>query len=176
MKKLAIVAILSVVSFAGFAQDKDNGGKKIRFSVGADVNLPMGDMGDTWGIGFGGSAMAEYMMKSNLSLTLSAGYNTYGGKDITVLGQTTAFPNLNVIPVMAGVRYYVNPKIYTTGQIGMSFWNLKDVDDSNESDFTWALGAGYYITPNIDLGVKFNSIGTEGSASNAIAFRLAYNF
>ena len=71
-----------------------------------------------------------------------------------------------------GSEMCIRDRIYAHGQLGMSFWSL---GDANESDFTWNLGVGYNITENIDVALRFNSIGAD-PALNAVGLRVAYNF
>ncbi len=168
MKKVLLIAALTAVSFAGFAQDdKAAASKKFGFSVGVEAALPIGDMADAWSFGVGGSVQGAYNVASKTDITLNAGYISYSGK--------SGVPTLGVIPVMAGLKYGFSEKFYGHAQAGMSFWKLSGVD-GNESDFTWNIGVGYKITEQIDAALKFNSIGTEGSASNAVGLRVAYNF
>jgi hypothetical protein len=172
MKKLFILAAFTACAFASHAQD-NGGGKKLSFSAGIEAALPMGDFGDVYSMGIGASAQGAYALSDKAGITLNAGYISYSGKSIDVLGTSVKADALNVIPVMAGLKYGLTDKIYAHGQAGMSFWSSGDV---SESDFTWNIGVGYNITNNIDVALKYNSIGTEGSASNAVGLRVAYNF
>lgn len=172
MKKVLLIAALTAVSFAGFAQDKKEA-KKFVFSAGVEAALPIGDFADAYSFGIGGTVQGAYNVASKTDITLNAGFISYSGKTVA----TVKVPSLNVIPVMAGLRYGFTDKLYAHGQAGMSFWSSKVAGISvNESDFTWNLGVGYFITENIDAAIKFNSIGTAGTASNAVGLRIAYNF
>lgn len=167
MKKFFMIAVFSACAFAGYSQD--NGGKKLSFSAGIDAGLPMGDFGDAFGIAVGATVQGAYALTDKAGITLRTGYMSYSGKD--------GGDALGVIPVMAGVKYGFTDKLYAHGHAGMSFWSLGSGDTKvSESDFTWNLGVGYNITSNIDASLYYNSIGTEGSASNAVGLRVAYNF
>lgn len=169
MKKLFFIVALTTASFAGFAQDKSAETKKLNFSVGVEAALPFGDFADAYSFGIGGSVQGDYNVASKTDVTLNAGFLSYSGKD--------GVPALNVIPVMAGLKYGFTEQLYGHGQAGMSFWNSKIAGVKvNESDFTWSIGVGYKFTQNFDALLKFNSIGTAGSASNAVGLRVAYTF
>jgi len=150
------------------AQKKPTTHKSV-FSIGADAYLPIGDMADYWSLGVGGSLQGAFYLSDKLAITVNAGYINYFGKKLIFYKQD----DLKVIPVMGGIKYGITNNLYVHGQAGLSFWSLSG---SNENDFTWNLGLGYNITHSLDLALKFNSIGTNGSASNAVGLRLGYNF
>lgn len=70
---MAAAACLALTAGTTMAQ---NG----RFSIGAELALPMGDFADGYGIGFGGSLAYEHPIGDMMGLGLRAGYLTFGGK------------------------------------------------------------------------------------------------
>lgn len=173
MKKVLLIAALTTVSFAGFSQDKKES-KPLSFSVGVDAGLPIGDFGDGYSFGIGGSAQADYKVADKLALTLNTGYMSYSGKSISVLGVSIKNPSLGVIPIMAGTRYWFSENLYGSAQLGVSIWSFSGGGGS-ETSFTWAPGIGYRFS-NIDLLLKYNSINATGGALGSIGLRAAYNF
>jgi len=170
MKKiLAVLFVLLLV--AGYT----NAQGKIALGVNAGIALPMGDFGDGYDMGFGGNALFAYHVNPNVDVTGSAGYLTWSGKDAND-GAT-----FSSIPVMVGARYLFGQgqfHPYIGAELGMHFANFSyefmGVDySSSDSYFGWGAGAGflYRVGNNMDLDVtaKYNSISSEGSASDYVS-------
>ncbi|GIK62042.1 MAG: outer membrane beta-barrel protein [Ignavibacteriota bacterium] len=181
MKKiLAVLFVLLLV--AGYT----NAQGKIALGVNAGIALPMGDFGDGYDMGFGGNALFAYHVNPNVDVTGSAGYLTWSGKD-ALDGST-----FSSIPVMVGARYLFGQgqfHPYIGAELGMHFSNfdyeyeLMGVTYSgSESDSYFGFGAGagflYRVGNNMDLDVnaKFNSISSEGSASNYVSVMVGLLF
>ena len=81
MKKslLSIALVLGLVSTT-LVTNAQNG----RFSVGAELALPMGDFGDAASTGFGGSVRYEYPVNDNIGLTGTVGYLIFSGKTVEI--------------------------------------------------------------------------------------------
>lgn len=170
MKKvlLAAVAVLTI-STASFAQSG-------RFSIGAELGLPMGDFGDGFNTGFGGSLRYEMPMGDNIGLTGTVGYLMFSGK--TPDGAPSGYdaPSLSFIPIMLGAKYYLQEQqsgFYPAVAVGMTSWTSDAEGAESNTDFTWAIGAGYHLD-NLDFGLNYNSIATEGSATTYLGLRVAY--
>ena len=175
MKQLLSILLLAVL-FTGFI----NAQNKMAFGLQAGVAIPMGDFGDGYDMGFGGQGNFAYHISPMLDVTASVGYLTWSGKEADF--------TFSSIPVLVGARYYFgqakfNP--YVAGELGMYFSTF-DVPEivipgfgtigggsESGSDFGFGAGAGflYKMGPNLDLDVnaKFNSISSEGDASNYIS-------
>lgn len=173
MKKVFFITALTVASFAGFAQDdKKEASKPFSFSVGIDGQLPLGDFGDSYNFGVGGSAQAAYKVAEELDITLSAGFLSFSGKSITITGLPSfKVPAFQIVPVLAGIRYHFSPNIYGSGQLGMSF----GIGDNSGSNFTYAPGIGFKVS-DFDFLLKYTGISGDGSSINTIGLRAAYNF
>ena len=79
MKKMLSFAVILLVAFAmnnTFAQGKNH------VSIGANLALPMGSFSDFAGVGIGGTATFEMGFTPNITGIATAGYISYGGKDI----------------------------------------------------------------------------------------------
>ena len=68
MKKVLLIAALTAVSFAGFAQDEKSSGKKLGFSAGVEAALPFGDFGDGYSFGIGATVQADYKVADQVAL------------------------------------------------------------------------------------------------------------
>src|SRR5690606_21924762 len=84
-----------------------------RFSIGAELALPMGDFGDASSIGFGGSVRYEHPVGDNIGLTGTVGYLIFGGKETSEGGVTFDGPDYSMIPIQVGGKYY-----FTEQQLG----------------------------------------------------------
>jgi hypothetical protein len=172
MKKMILTAAIAVIAFSANAQDKASD-KPLKFSVGVEAGLPLGDLKEGSSFGIGGSAMAEYAAAENLGLTLGAGYLTFLGK--TVEGEKG--PSLNLIPVLVGAKYYFSPKFYGHAQLGMTFASVKieGLGSANTSAFTYAPTIGVLPTENIDISLKYQAY-SKGGTTSFIGLRAAYTF
>ena len=190
MKKVFLIAALAVASFAVNAQDAS----PIKFSVGADLALPVGDFIDndafevkfndvySWGAGL--SLQGTYAVDESLGLTLNLGYLNYFGKDY----EGEKAESLGVIPVLAGIEYNFTPQVFASAQLGYSFYTGKFLSDSDlkMNGFTYAPGIGFRFTPNFSALLKYQGASVKikedgGDESlkgnlNHIGLRLAYTF
>jgi opacity protein-like surface antigen len=149
--------------------------KGTTLSIGAEFGSPSGDLSTGWNSGFGVSAKSAFPVSTDAAITASVGYMSFGGKSI--LG--TSLPAWNMIPVKAGFRYNVSGSpFYIEPQVGYTFGSVSGASASNASGFTWAAGIGYFFTPSIDLGIRYESFKSANatSSANIIGLRLAYSF
>lgn len=189
MKKVFLIAALAVASFSVKAQDET---KPLKFSIGADVALPVGSFidndvfdvkfSDLYSVGIGLSAQGIYALDESLGLTLSAGYMSYLAKDF----DGEKMESMGVIPVLAGIEYNFTPQLFGSAQLGYSFYTGKFLSDSDYSmnGFSYAPGIGYRFSPNFSAMLKYQgtSVKIKGDGEsvkgnlNQIGLRVAYNF
>lgn len=162
MKKFLFASVLALVSFGAFAQDE----KPLKFSLGADVALPMGDFGKASSLGIGGSAQANYNLDESLALTLNAGYMNYTYKSSVGGGSA------GIVPVLAGIEYNFTPQVFGSGQLGMSF----STTSGGGSSFTYAPGVGFRFGENFSALLKYQAWSKSSVTSSQIGLRLAYSF
>ncbi len=171
MKKLIIATFLVSATFMAHSQVNPSKGD-LKFSAGAELGLPIGDFADASTFGFGLSVQADYYIFDKLSLNLNVGVLSYQGKSQNLLGNSVKLPNLTIIPVVAGTKYWITDKFYGSAQLGLSFLSYNGV---NSRDFTYAPGIGYQFT-KMDVQLKYNSINTDGGSLDNIGLRVAYHF
>ncbi len=186
MKKIfirvsSIAFVLMVFSLAVNAQISDqttSTSKAIRLSVGPEFGLPVGNLSDSFDWNFGGSVQADFTIAKALYVTVNAGYNNIFGKsDIDV-------PDLQLIPVKAGLKYFPTKSVYVQAEAGANFL-------TNKSDFVGGKSTAFVYAPQVgillpfssksflDAGVRFegNTKFVEGGeSSNYFGLRLAYSF
>ncbi|MFM7730399.1 MAG: outer membrane beta-barrel protein, partial [Flavobacteriales bacterium] len=148
MKKqlLSMVAVLGM-SVASFAQIGP-------VSLGAEIALPLGDFGDAASFGYGLSAGYEHPINEKLGVTANVGYVMLSVDDAA----KDFIKNYSMMPIQAGVRYYLSEKtngLYFHGQVGVHNLSvttnaidlgiLDTIPETTTSDsyLSFALGAGF---------------------------------
>lgn len=168
MKKLFLAAAIIISAASVNAQMGTS------FSIGLETHLPVGKFNDIgYKFGVGGSLQVDHKVASDMALTLNAGYITHNNKT------TTPTVRFNVIPVLAGVKYWFSPKVYGSAQLGAAFNSTKVNNASSNTTstgFAYAPGIGINIAKGLDVMVKYfgNSVG--GTTFSSMGARLAYNF
>jgi hypothetical protein len=154
-------------------------------SVGVDAGIPTGKLSDAYKWNIGGSVQADLPVAQNLFVTVNAGYNSIQGKkNIGGLGYDVT--NIQLLPVKAGLKYFLVPNFYIQGEAGAAFaLNKKDVGFDKSAAFIYAPQIGYQFPLGgksfIDAGVryeastKFNS-NISDSKVNFFGLRVAYAF
>jgi hypothetical protein len=173
--RLTMVAALIGTSLISNAQDG-------RFSLGLELAMPMGDFADGASVGYGASARYEMPVGDNLGLTLTAGYLMFGGKD--------EGPDYSMIPVQVGAKYYFNEQqagLYLGVELGMhsfaytipavEFNGVVVSEEQTVTDtyFSYAPQVGYHLA-NIDLGLRYQIISSDGGSTSYLGLRAAYVF
>ncbi len=146
-----------------------------RFSAGLELGVPMGDFGDGYGIGFGVSLGYEIPIGDNLGFMAQAGYISFSGKDIEVLGVTIAEAEAaGLIPVQVGLKYYFSENqagFYAGLLTGVHMQSVKTIEltttgfeESSEMQTNFGIAPliGYVVGENIDLSLRYQMIFAEG--------------
>jgi hypothetical protein len=168
--KLFLLAFGVFASANTFAQAGSGVGRP-SLSIGIDGALPVGDFKEGWKLGVGGSLKAAFPVATDFDLTLTAGYISYSGKTLGVLGKV---PTLNTIPIKAGARYRFASGLYAEPQLGYTILSSKGED--SEGAFTYAANIGYMFSPQLDLGIRYEAFSKESVTFPIIGARLAYSF
>jgi hypothetical protein len=174
MKKLFLVVLLgTAVAYSATAQKTDD--KKITggtsASIGAEIAIPTGDLGESHKLGLGGSAKLAIPVVTNGDVTISAGYITFSGKEI---GGGLKYSNYNMIPLKVGFRYSLGEGgFYVEPQLGYTFVSF---GGSNDGAFTYAPNIGYMINRMVDVSARYEAASKDGGTVSHIGFRIAYNF
>jgi len=149
MKKFLIAAFLLVPLFS-FAQ--------LRVGVGAGYLGAIGGFSDTHGSGFNVSAVGEYEF-AMVSVIGELGYNSFSAKD----DLNVPVPDVDGISFTAGVRAYLNQKLYFETQAGYYF--------SDFGDAAWIVSAGYQLE-KIDFNAGINILTPYQFFNVGVAYRL----
>ncbi|WP_432713334.1 hypothetical protein [Pedobacter sp.] len=174
MKKLLLLtAITGVLAFSSAsaqnAKDPAMNGQKL--GVGVEFGLPVGNFGDIYNLGVGGSLVYQVPVAANLNFTGSAGYISFKSKEMA--GLTHSF---GTIPVKAGLRYFFAENFYGGAELGAAF----STEDGGGTAFAYAPGIGVeFPVANkaaIDLGVRYEGWSRDSHTSSFIGIRAAFNF
>ncbi len=190
-----------VLAFAGLAfgaQAQTNptsstkttsGSNGIILSVGADAGIPTGSFSNAYNWNLGGSLQADIpVLKNQLFVTVNAGYNNFFGKKniANIDGVSIDAPNVQLLPVKAGLKYFPVSHFYIQGEAGAAFaLNKSEAGFDNSAAFIYAPQIGYQFPLGgksyLDAGVrwesstKFNSA-IDDSKVNFFGLRVAYAF
>jgi hypothetical protein len=197
MKRTIKISAL-VLAFAGLAfgaQAQTNptsttktttGSNGIILSVGVDAGIPTGSFNNAYNWNLGGSVQADIpVVSKQLFVTVNAGYNNFFGKN-NIDGTGIDAPNVQLLPVKAGLKYYPVSHFYVQGEAGAAFaLNKSDVGFDKSAAFIYAPQIGYQFPLSgksyLDAGVrwegstKFNSA-IDNSTVNFFGLRVAYAF
>jgi hypothetical protein len=114
MKKILIV--LLILTFAGISSAQG-----FKLGVAGTAAFPTGDWSEFTNSGWGVDAFGVFDLML-LTLTVRAGYMSFGGEEYELLGETYK-TDINVVPVMAGLRWSfgapVGPSFYAGVEAGI---------------------------------------------------------
>ena len=170
MKKI-LLSTAVLITFVLTVKAQTSSDRPLKFSIGVEAGLPVGDFKEGYKFGIGGTAQAEYAAAEKLGLTLNAGYLSFSGKSEDILGETFKFPTVSVVPVLAGAKYYFTENVYGHAQAGISFFN-----NDGGSAFTYSPGIGIKAGEKFDILVKYQAATKSGSTLSFVGARVAYNF
>jgi hypothetical protein len=165
MKKLFFIMALTAASVAGYSQNSN-----VKFGVGLEAAFPLGNFGDAYSFGIGGSAQANFVLDPTLDLTLQAGYISFQGK--TVNGYKS--PTIGYVPVLGGIEYKFTPQVFGSAQLGATFLTG---NGASGTAFTYSPGIGYKFTDNFNVLLKYTGYSEKNSDNTGtIGLRLGYTF
>lgn len=166
MKKLILLFAAAAFSTIGVkAQDT----KATSFSIAANIGIPT-----TTGlsIAYGADIQGDFAVASTTKITGSVGYEGYKIKDIpSGSGIKSTF---GIIPILAGVKFFFGEtgKMYGHAQLGYAV----STQSGGGGAFAYAPSIGYYVSPNLDLALKYLASSKNGVTDGSVNLRVAYNF
>jgi hypothetical protein len=187
MTKAVLIAALFGISLSAKAQtstDKTSS-DGIKLSIGAETGLGMGNFKDTHKTSFGGSLQADLPVANQFYANVNAGYTDYFGKN-NVLGSGISAPDIHILPVTAGLKYFPVTNFYIQANAGAAFaLNKTAANYANTTAFLYVPQVGYQFPVGgksfIDAGVRYEGTTSfNGNAAyskiNQVGLRLAYGF
>jgi hypothetical protein len=176
---IALFTFFSLRSNAQTSAKTDSNGSGIRLSIGADGGIPVGSLNNTYNWSFGGSIQGDFpIIKDQFYASLNAGYNTIFARNQYNLS------DIHLIPVKAGLKYFIVKQVYIQGEAGVSFLTDKNsLHADKTAAFVYAPQAGVLLNLGgknyIDAGFRFESnqkFFDGGNTNNFLALRIAYAF
>ena len=158
----------------------------IRYSIGVDGGLPIGNFKNAYNWSIGGSVQADIPVVSNqLFVTVNAGYDNFFAKK-TIDGISVSQPDIQLLPVKAGLKFFPVSNFYIQGEAGVAFaLNKSNVGFDKSDAFVWAPQIGYQVQLGggnyIDAGVRYESTtnfvtNVNDSKVKFVGLRVAYGF
>ncbi|WP_158990525.1 outer membrane beta-barrel protein [Mucilaginibacter sp. L196] len=158
----------------------------IRYSIGVDAGIPTGKLSDSYNWNLGGSLQVDIPVANKLFVTVNAGYDNIFGKNVTVGTITSKAQNIELLPVKAGLKYFVVSNFYVQGEAGAAFvLDKTKIDANNSAAFVYAPQIGYQFQLGgknyIDAGVRYEAStklnsDVDDSKVNFFGLRVAYGF
>ncbi|CAM3942928.1 Outer membrane protein beta-barrel domain-containing protein [Pedobacter westerhofensis] len=154
-------------------------GSGIRLSVGADAGLPVGNFSNAYKWSIGGSVQADFpIIQDQFYYTVNAGFNN------VFADNSNTGPDLQLIPVKAGLKYFPVKNFYVQGEAGATFvTNKSDAGFSKSTTFAYAPQIGYLFNVgnrnSLDVGFKYENTSKfydGGSSNGLLGLRVAYSF
>jgi hypothetical protein len=174
MKKIITLCFVSFIALQVSAQDMTSSSKKTStssFSLGVESGLPTGDFSNTHNFGIGASAKIAAEISTNAAFTISVGYLSFSGKEVTVLGSTFKNEAFNTIPVKAGVRGIFDGGFYIEPQIGYTFFTG---NNNSSGAFTYAPSIGFVTDSKVDFSLRYETVTKSNSNLSHFGVRLAF--
>ena len=193
MKK--IIKIIGVaLLMTAFTQ---NSTAQFKFNAGLEVGLALED---SYGMMYGASIGGEYGIgDDNMGITAQVGYV------LAPVDLPSDFTNVSssFLPIQLGYKYYFDTNeggAYLHGQLGVHMFMTsydfeyetfdrfdpvtfeiiykteKESYSDSSTNLSYALGGGYLINENIDLGLRYNIVTATGGNFSYLGVRAAYNF
>ncbi|PJJ79508.1 hypothetical protein [Mucilaginibacter auburnensis] len=176
--KLIAATVLAMFFVNNSAKAQSLPESKLKFGIGLDGILPVGNLTNTANFGLGLTPRLQYGVSENVAVTFTTGIYHFFTKEIRIPsglpGQYNTMENkLDLIPVKAGVKSFVSSNVYFSGEIGVA---LQVDNGGGGSQFIASPGVGY-AGDKWDLGVRYENLSKTGSNSAGfIGLRLAYGF
>lgn len=161
MKKLILV--LGIVAFSTLAANAQDS-KPTTVSIAANIGIPT-SVG--YSFAYGADLQADFSVASTTKLTGSVGYEGYSWKG--------GGGSSGIVPILAGVKFFFGEtgKMYGHAQLGYAAFTGKG---SSGGAFAYAPSIGYYVSPNLDLALKYLASSKNSYTLGSLNLRVAYNF
>jgi hypothetical protein len=149
----------------------------LRFGIGVDGLLPVGNSTSTLNFGLGITPRLQYSLSDKVALTFTSGIYHFFPKTVTY-SASGAFPGFttkyesDIIPVKVGAKFFVNSNFYLSGEVGVAF---EVANGGGPVHFLASPGIGY-ATKKWDIGARYENFSGNGYSDGIIGLRIAYGF
>lgn len=172
----------AILLIAGFTNES-----KAQINIGAQfgIALPMEtSFSDYNKMGFGGLLEGNYFITENISLGINAGYYSFSGKDVDVVGIGDKYPNFSVIPIIVkGDYYFTTSGFMPYGGVSLGIYMMKmdeitiaSVKFPSESDskFGFSPHLGFLTGEDIKFGAEASYNIIEDASYLNINFKVLF--
>src|ERR1700754_4514888 len=121
----AIMGVISTVKAQNTTRPASGPGGII-YSIGADGGITTGSFRDSHKSMVGGSIEADFPVADQFYFTANTGYNQFFGVN-NVFGSGVKAPDINIIPVKLGLKYFPVSLFYLQLEAGAAFVTNKSV-------------------------------------------------
>jgi len=196
MKRILFVIIISIFTTLGvYAQ---NNLPSPQFSIGATSGVAIGPVSNAYSAAGGLTLKLTYpIAQSPVSVTFKTGYTFYtsdagydvgvgtGGFGVGYYGGGYGDGDVaSFIPVMAGLKVYIAPRIFIAGEVGASFnvnsdpgyYTGKTTALIYSPSAGYTLPMGYSGKHSLDFSLAYENRVEPGGGYTQIALGLAFNF
>ncbi len=171
MKKVFLILAISAICTGAFAQKGSD--TKGHFSIGPEIGFATGDFNDSHSIGIGATAQGEVNIAKSTNLTLTMGFISYAGRSY---GAGLKYKAAGIVPVKAGVKYFLSEGFYAGAQFGAGFFT----NSGGGTAFAYTGMLGYEFNTKtdkaVDVSLKYDGYSKNGGRLGAAGIRLAYRF
>jgi hypothetical protein len=171
-KQLLTLLFATGIAISGFGQSKADSSSVtkggIKFSIGAETGLPVGQASQGYNLVLGGSAKVEVPTSPASYLTLTAGYNAFFAKGF--LKNAGAPSTFGFVPLKAGLKVYTD-NFFVEAQAGV----VLSTENGGGHAFAWSPGIGYTFSKGFEFGARYEGWSNGGTVGQ-ISARIAYRF
>jgi hypothetical protein len=155
------------------------------YSVGFETGISAGNFNTSYRWNVGGSIQADIPVAGQLYATVNAGYLNFNGKD-NINGSGLSAPNIRLLPVMAGFKFFPVKMFYVQGDAGAAIaLNKTETGFTQTAAFLYSPQIGTVFNVGgknyIDAGLRYEGTtkfvsSVENSKINFFGLRIAYAF
>jgi hypothetical protein len=171
-KKLLIISILFISIISVNAQSSST--QSFVFGAGVNLALPVGNFHNGWSFGVGAELQGEYKFNDQFSGVVSGGYSQFFGKSITAFDTTIKVPNVGLIPILVGARFYPSPDFFVGIKLGYGVFTNTGSSSGN-SGFDYCPQVGYNAD-QFQVILGYNGVSLSGGTLNHLGLSFIYKF
>ena len=170
---------LSGITYTSNAQQK-NFSQRSSLSAGPEFAVPVGDFGDVYKYGIGGTVKYLFNITNTYGLTLQSGAIYYVAKAETIADPNnpnsfyTSNPDFTSIPVKLGGQFRYK-SVFAEPQLGLT-WFAGEKTRNQSASTTYGINIGTYICKHLVLSGNFERWNRGGFGASHAAVRVAYAF
>jgi hypothetical protein len=176
-KKLLATTLVVLALFIGSQANAQSFQKsKLRFGIGLDGLLPVGNLSNSANFGLGITPRLQYGIADNVALTFTSGFYHFFTKTIYInsgLGAGSTIQNdLDIVPAKFGVKAFLSSNIYLAGEVGAGF----EVANGGGDTKLIASPTIGYASKKWDIGARYENFSGQGPTYGIVGLRVAYGF